>query len=198
MTANLANFSYDPINYEHLRLSAVPQLFVELLRSLEPRLVLNGIAGLCNCCLGECCISHLLASHATLERYPTNKTLTHHIPPDPSIRSDLLATGTATIDLIAALLIHSNAAVQLNALTTLTFLHSTEAAQCCPLICTPVTIRTVRQLQQQASSAELRLLATLFVTDYAHTKRDVALGAPPAATSSASIRSSPHQQRQQH
>lgn len=53
VTANLANFAYDPINYDHLRHSAVPLLFVELLRSLEPRLVLNGIAGLCNCCLGK-------------------------------------------------------------------------------------------------------------------------------------------------
>lgn len=53
MTANLANFAYDPINYAHLRKAAVPRLFVELLDSPEQRLRLNSIAGLCNCCLGE-------------------------------------------------------------------------------------------------------------------------------------------------
>lgn len=53
VTANLANFAYDPINYEYLLRSDVPKLFVELLGTCDNHLVLNGIAGICNCCLCE-------------------------------------------------------------------------------------------------------------------------------------------------
>lgn len=52
VTANLANFSYDPLNYEYLKDSNAIELFLQLLSSSNPNLTLHGIAGLCNLCLG--------------------------------------------------------------------------------------------------------------------------------------------------
>lgn len=58
MSANLANFAYDPINYNHLREALAIELFIELLSSSNPSLVRHGIAGLCNLCLGTLSHSH--------------------------------------------------------------------------------------------------------------------------------------------
>lgn len=54
MTANLANFSYDPVNFDYLRESKAVELFLQLLSSPNPILTLHAIAGLCNLCLGLC------------------------------------------------------------------------------------------------------------------------------------------------
>jgi len=48
----LANFSYDPINYDYLKQSNVIDIFLQQLALCNDRLVLHGIAGICNCCLG--------------------------------------------------------------------------------------------------------------------------------------------------
>lgn len=53
VTANLANFSYDPINYKFLRKNEIINLFLELLSSPNNVLALNGISGICNLCLGK-------------------------------------------------------------------------------------------------------------------------------------------------
>lgn len=51
MTANLANFSYDPLNYIYLKEAKAIELLIELLTLPNPALVLHGISGLCNLCL---------------------------------------------------------------------------------------------------------------------------------------------------
>lgn len=48
VTANLANFAYDPINWQYLKDAAAVELFLELLSSRNPRLILHGTAALCN------------------------------------------------------------------------------------------------------------------------------------------------------
>ena len=48
VTANLANFAYDPINYEFLKKAKAHDLFLEVLPHSDEKLVLHGIAGLCN------------------------------------------------------------------------------------------------------------------------------------------------------
>lgn len=53
VTANLANFSYDPLNYGYLRESQAVELFLQILNSPNSNLVSHGIAGLCNLCLGN-------------------------------------------------------------------------------------------------------------------------------------------------
>jgi hypothetical protein len=48
VTANLANFAYDPINYDFLKKAKAHELFLELLSNSDAKLVLHGIAGICN------------------------------------------------------------------------------------------------------------------------------------------------------
>jgi hypothetical protein len=51
--ANLANFAYDPINYDTLFELHVPDLFLDALDEPNPKFVEFAIAGICNCCLGN-------------------------------------------------------------------------------------------------------------------------------------------------
>lgn len=53
ISANLANFAYDPINFEFLKKAGVVDLFIELLDSEEEILVLHAISGISNICLGK-------------------------------------------------------------------------------------------------------------------------------------------------
>ncbi|XP_065360972.1 armadillo repeat-containing protein 7 isoform X2 [Calliphora vicina] len=51
VTANLANFAYDPINWDYLKTAEVLKLFFELLQTPNEKFQLHGSAGLCNICL---------------------------------------------------------------------------------------------------------------------------------------------------
>lgn len=57
--ANLANFAYDPINYEFLRKLNVIDLFLDQLSEENINFVQFGLGGLCNLALGKSveCIS---------------------------------------------------------------------------------------------------------------------------------------------
>jgi hypothetical protein len=46
--ANLANFAYDPVNYQHIRSQKVIDLFLEQLASDNNKLIEFAAAGLCN------------------------------------------------------------------------------------------------------------------------------------------------------
>ncbi|KAL3869067.1 hypothetical protein ACJMK2_041794 [Sinanodonta woodiana] len=51
--ANLANFAYDPINYEHLRKLNVLDLFLDALEEANEKFVEFAIGGICNACLDK-------------------------------------------------------------------------------------------------------------------------------------------------
>ncbi|XP_030376229.1 armadillo repeat-containing protein 7 isoform X1 [Scaptodrosophila lebanonensis] len=51
VTANLANFAYDPINWTYLHEAQALEVFLELLETHNQSLQLHGIAALCNICL---------------------------------------------------------------------------------------------------------------------------------------------------
>ena len=53
LSANLANFAYDPINFEYLKKAGVVDLFIELLESKDEILILHAISGISNICLGK-------------------------------------------------------------------------------------------------------------------------------------------------
>lgn len=53
MIANLANFSYDPINYEFLRKLGVIDLFLDQLAEDDLKLAQFALGGLCNLALGK-------------------------------------------------------------------------------------------------------------------------------------------------
>lgn len=50
MTANLANFAYDPLNYQYLSKHNVLVIFLDLLQSANEKLIEHGITGICNFC----------------------------------------------------------------------------------------------------------------------------------------------------
>lgn len=56
--ANLANFAYDPINFEFLRKLKVLDLFLEQLSQNNEQLLNFGLAGLCNLSAGRFYIKH--------------------------------------------------------------------------------------------------------------------------------------------
>jgi KaiC/GvpD/RAD55 family RecA-like ATPase len=58
--ANLANFAYDPINYEFLRKLNVIDLFLDQLSEENTNFVRFGLAGLCNLALGNCASVYIL------------------------------------------------------------------------------------------------------------------------------------------
>ncbi|XP_046568982.1 armadillo repeat-containing protein 7-like [Haliotis rubra] len=51
--ANLANFAYDPINYDYFRKLNVLDLFLDALDESDEKLVEFGVGGLCNCVLDK-------------------------------------------------------------------------------------------------------------------------------------------------
>lgn len=58
--ANLSNFAYDPINYEHLRNLNVTDLFLDAVEESDEKLKEFAIGGICNMCLDEINRRHIL------------------------------------------------------------------------------------------------------------------------------------------
>ncbi|KAK3089130.1 hypothetical protein FSP39_001074 [Pinctada imbricata] len=58
--ANLANFAYDPVNYEYMRKLNVIDLFLDCLDESNEKLVEFSIGGLCNICLDKQNKEHML------------------------------------------------------------------------------------------------------------------------------------------
>jgi hypothetical protein len=50
--AHLANFAYDPVNYEWLRKLHVLDLFIDMLTEENEQWKEFGMSGICNLCLG--------------------------------------------------------------------------------------------------------------------------------------------------
>ncbi|XP_016948334.1 uncharacterized protein LOC108023396 [Drosophila biarmipes] len=59
VTANLANFAYDPINWPHLLEAEALDVFLASLESQDQPLKLHGIAGLCNICLDKTAVKFI-------------------------------------------------------------------------------------------------------------------------------------------
>ncbi|KAK6989661.1 armadillo repeat-containing protein 7 [Biomphalaria glabrata] len=60
--ANLANFAYDPINYEFFKKLNIVDLFLDCLEENNEKLIEFSIGGLCNCCLDKELKQHILDS----------------------------------------------------------------------------------------------------------------------------------------
>lgn len=58
--ANLANFAYDPINYEYIKQLHILDIFLEQLSESSEDLIHFGLAGLCNLSSGiKACIFNM-------------------------------------------------------------------------------------------------------------------------------------------
>jgi hypothetical protein len=65
--ANLANFAYDPINYEHFRKLNVLDLFLDILvEERDDTLIEFALGGICNCCLDGLNRDFLIGNEAIL------------------------------------------------------------------------------------------------------------------------------------
>ncbi|CAL1530339.1 unnamed protein product [Lymnaea stagnalis] len=60
--ANLANFAYDPINYEFFKKLNVVDLFLDCLEENNEKLIEFSIGGICNCCLDKVLKQHIIES----------------------------------------------------------------------------------------------------------------------------------------
>ncbi|KAK7476080.1 hypothetical protein BaRGS_00015840 [Batillaria attramentaria] len=58
--ANLANFAYDPINYDYIRQLNILDLFLDALEEPDEKLVEFGLGGICNGCLDKQNKEHIL------------------------------------------------------------------------------------------------------------------------------------------
>ena len=65
--ANLANFGYDPINYEHFQELNILDLFLDVLvEGLDEIMIEFAMGGICNCCLDKDNKDFLIANDAIL------------------------------------------------------------------------------------------------------------------------------------
>ncbi|KAH9515443.1 Armadillo repeat-containing protein 7 [Bulinus truncatus] len=60
--ANLANFAYDPINYEYFKKLNIVDIFLDCLEENNDKLIEFSIGGVCNCCLDKELKQHILNS----------------------------------------------------------------------------------------------------------------------------------------
>lgn len=116
MTANLANFSYDPLNYPFLHEAKAIDLFLELLSSPNPKLLHHGTSGLCNLCLGKPHASSNNKYDAIIFKKPKKKT-PHNNFPDPTFSSEIVAQNG--IQTLSSLLSHSSDQIVQNIIATL-------------------------------------------------------------------------------
>ncbi|KXJ76209.1 hypothetical protein RP20_CCG010130 [Aedes albopictus] len=87
VTANLANFAYDPINWNHLKQAKAHELFIEILNGsvVDPALLVHAAAGICNICLDGQVTEYLRLGgtlkqiRTLIERYPTRGELVGHL-----------------------------------------------------------------------------------------------------------------------
>ncbi|XP_001359450.4 uncharacterized protein [Drosophila pseudoobscura] len=65
VTANLANFAYDPINWPHLHEAEAFDVFIASLKVQNQNLQLHGIAAICNICLDKAA-AELIREHLSI------------------------------------------------------------------------------------------------------------------------------------
>nr|XP_029707581.1 uncharacterized protein LOC109418323 [Aedes albopictus] len=132
VTANLANFAYDPINWNHLKQAKAHELFVEILTGsvVDPALLVHAAAGICNICLNGQVTEYLRLGgtlkqiRALIERYPTRGELVGHLltllvyvnrdPVEGDFRSVLVTLkqgSNKSVSNLATVLLGDNAAV---------------------------------------------------------------------------------------
>ena len=61
MLANLANFAYDPINYDHFRKLNILDLFLDVVaEEMDEKMIEYAMGGICNCCLDPANMKYLV------------------------------------------------------------------------------------------------------------------------------------------
>lgn len=152
ISANLANFAYDPINYTYLREAVAIELFTDLLSSSNTLLVRHGIAGLCNLCLGEW-------YHPIQSAYfcRDNLILIFFFFSETECQQKILSLDG--IRKVSSVLVHSSVPCVRDAIATLLQINSPETAS---LIFDPQNVANIESLRD-TKDIPLRNLVSLYL-----------------------------------
>lgn len=161
MTANLANFSYDPLNFPYLTEARAVDLFLQLLGSPNEKLILHGIAGLCNLCLGNVYGGVKINNfyHRSPETHFSNQTKLLLIVPDPTSFDIIINQGG--IETISSLLNHESNKIVENSISTLIQLDRTDTH---PRIFATSNVAKIVALKQSPHPI-IRNLSNLFLAN---------------------------------
>lgn len=137
VTANLANFAYDPINWRYLEESGALDVFEDCIKSPNERLQLHAIAGYCNICLDPLAFKFI----TNLEKLAQISSLLH-------------ATEATDIQLNCIALIYQ----------LLTADSCTQEQR--TLIVTLCLLKKITQLRNESTDQRVKNIATLFCEDF--------------------------------
>lgn len=182
MLANLANFAYDPVNYDYLRQLGIIDLFLHVLSENDKTLVRFAIGGICNLCLGKSIFSNFiykLSSH-NLERESCffSLSISRHVfffafvlrKAHPSISKYSVSdpinkeyiSQNQGINLVSSLLTSNDEQTILSAITTLMFLVTPLSKK---KITSPQTIEKIQSFSNNPNK-RIKNLADIFLSDY--------------------------------
>ncbi|XP_050327747.1 LOW QUALITY PROTEIN: armadillo repeat-containing protein 7 [Bactrocera neohumeralis] len=137
VTANLANFAYDPINWRYLKESGTLDVFEDCMKGPNECLQLHAIAGYCNICLDPVAFQFI----TNLEILAQINNLLH-------------ATESADIQLNCIALLYQ--------LLTSDFCTKEQKA----LIAVPSLLKKITQLRNESTDQRVKNIATLFCEDF--------------------------------
>jgi len=152
VTANLANFAYDPINWSHLLEADALDVFVASLETQDQLLKVHGIAALCNLCLGK-------------QTFDFQTNLVHHI---------LIADKTAAkfireqLKLLTGLFVRTDhPEIVLHSLALFYQLLEFGERADRDLLLSPAVLRTVQEWRVKAHDERIVKLCQLLLQDFA-------------------------------
>jgi hypothetical protein len=119
---HLANFAYDPINFDFFIKFGVLELFLDNLRSSSEFLKCS-ISGICNCSLGDLALQTIFLLKNNL---------------DPRIQKTLFKNNG--IELVSSCLSSSDHEVCMDAITTLYFILGDENVKGGGVVCNPILL----------------------------------------------------------
>ncbi|XP_037954238.1 armadillo repeat-containing protein 7-like isoform X2 [Teleopsis dalmanni] len=137
VTANLANFAYDPINWKYLKDTKALYVFMEVIPLPNERLQLHALAGLCNICLD-----------AQAKRFITKESSF------TALTKLFLETQNSEIIINFITLFHQLLTVEKT---------DSELKQ---IIATPDILKRVINLRQQTADQRIKNLCIIFLEDF--------------------------------
>lgn len=166
VTANLANFAYDPINWPYLLQAEALDVFTASLESANPHLKLHGIAALCNICLGK--------NYQSLVEFLFKKVI--HFPEKSAVKFI-----REHLKLITDLFVRTDhPEIVLHSLTLFYQLLESEDLDR-ELLLVPAVLKTVQEWRQKSDDLRIVQLCQLLLVDFASRSEIIELQNAPTA-----------------
>lgn len=175
--ANLANFAYDPVNYDYLWRLKILEVFFSALHEKSKKLVIFGISGICNICLGN--IFHSTFNY--LNRLNIiQKTKIIIFFSEPLSRKYIIEHNG--IKIISSLLSRAEEPVILSAITTLIYLDDPNSPEIRQAIASPENVELMSKCTK-SSNVRIKNLASVFLQDLCGIKISESQVTPETSTS---------------